>query len=124
MITEPGTRLLIVDDSPLVLGAIVRIARARSIPHVALASLGSALAAVNDLPVIAVITDFDLGEARTGADVLRAVRTRWPDAKRVLMSGSSPEVLQPADLENLAHRFVEKPFNSAQLVELLEWASS
>ena len=40
------------------------------------------------------------------------------------MSGSSPEVLQPADLENLAHRFVEKPFNSAQLVELLEWASS
>lgn len=58
---------------------------------------------------LAVVSDFNLKAAKNGAQLLRDVRERRPDALRVLFSGYSLEQLGDVHVSGDADAFLEKP---------------
>lgn len=74
-------------------------------------NIRSAVEALKVIPIDVVLSDYDLGEGMTGADLLEAVSVVWPDIRRVLYSGS---LVDHALL--FAHAFVVKPANLSDLL--------
>ena len=63
----------------------------------------------------AIVTDWNLGHGHpSGVEVLKLARDRCPQAKRVLISGSMVEQLDP-----VVSAFVQKPFRVAQILTVL-----
>ena len=65
---------------------------------------------------LVVVSDFDLKEARDGADLLAEVERLRPEAGRILMSGHSRDTLAYAFVRCRPHAFVQKPFRLEDMV--------
>ncbi|MBK6515685.1 MAG: response regulator [Polyangiaceae bacterium] len=112
-----GTRILIVDDDDLFRRALERRLRSKVTLFVAAsADEARGLIAAEDLD--AVVTDYDLGTAATGLDLLRELLRAQPQVRRILMTGGLPEGLRPE--AGLCEAVLEKPFNARTLIDLLE----
>ena len=115
-----GKRVLVVDDDQLVLTSTSTILTAWG-GQVSLAdglqSVQEMLSEGKDWDLI--ISDYQLGVAETGLDVIRAVREhRSKDIPAILISGdTSPELLQLAN--SAGHRLIHKPVKPAKLRSLL-----
>lgn len=84
------TRVLFVDDDEALLSAIARLLRPDGVQILTASSGGQALDLLEaeGNMVGAVISDYVMPDMN-GADLLRAVRLRWPDATRVLATGNA-----------------------------------
>ncbi len=112
--TGVSVTFLVVDDDPgilVVLGAVLRRVGAHVLPAT---SFEDAVLRIEDVPPdadLVVISDFDLRSPRTGFDVLRVVRSRRPDARRVLMSAHSAADVLAAPGAEVVQDFLTKPFS-------------
>ena len=110
-------RILLVDDELNVLKSLKRVL-VRSGYDVITASTGFEaleILAANQVEII--ITDFRMPEMN-GADLLRQVKSRWPDCVNLVLSGyadfkSVVELLN----QGLVFRFLEKPWVDSELLE-------
>lgn len=113
-------RILLVDDEPLVVGALERMLR-RLRPNSRVAAVTSGRAALNLLeaePFDLVITDLDLPEM-DGLSILECVRDRHPQVTRLILSGCEDPVVRLRTV-TVAHRYLSKPCDIRDLLEALE----
>lgn len=110
-------RILIVDDDDLFRRALARRLRSKVTLFVA-ASADEARAMIDAEELDAVVTDYDLGTAETGLDLLRELVRARPQVRRILMTGGLPQGLQPED--GLCETVLDKPFDARILIDLLD----
>ncbi len=63
----------------------------------------------------AVITDWDLKQARTGVDIARKLQRENPDLLLVFITGMSVRGLSAASKDLIVYRILEKPVSLAEL---------
>ncbi len=110
-------KILIVDDEPLVASAVGRVLRVAGKPPWRMTTATSGREALTLLEAEGadiVISDMRMPEM-DGAALLSAVRTRWPDTVRVVLSGYA-EPGMAERVASVAHHFYEKPVAAAELV--------
>jgi DNA-binding NtrC family response regulator len=110
-------RVLLVDDEPVVLRALVRLLKelwkvdtADSAEH--------ALLLMASRSYDAVVTDFEM-DGRNGVWLLEQVKLRYPTVRRVLHSGSDPVQIESHLRSGLVQRYVQKPATASQLIASL-----
>lgn len=116
------SRVLIVDDEPLVLESLARSLRVhRRAWQVETASSGAqALERLARGGIDVVLCDLAM-PGMSGEQVLSEVQRRWPEVVRVALSGRiDPEIAQR--LTHHVHQLVPKPFEAQQLFELVDEA--
>jgi CheY-like chemotaxis protein len=87
--TQRRLTVLVVEDDE----AVARVTRRQLLylgcEAAIVANVGQALRALERNEFDAVVTDYDLGEATTGLDLLERLAKEWPQIGRVLYSGSN-----------------------------------
>jgi CheY-like chemotaxis protein len=109
------SRILIVDDSPIVRVAVERLARGLGHETVAVESAELATGVLDATPIDVVLTDYRLGSS-DGLSLASLVRGRWPWIPVVLMSGTVDRDLDRRAREAGVVRCLEKPFQGPVLV--------
>ncbi|WP_020475637.1 response regulator [Zavarzinella formosa] len=102
-------RVLFVDDEPLVLGAIQRLLwpiRRELTPKFA-GSGEEALKLLSSEPFDVIVSDMRM-PGMDGAELLSAVRSRWPEIIRITLTGEAGAGILTRVLP-VAHRFLSKP---------------
>lgn len=113
--------ILFVDDEPGVLRALRRALRRRSEWKLSFADgADHALEQMATTPFDIVVSDVTMPRT-DGVTFLRQVRSDYPDALRVLMSGAAPSELLLQAVP-VAHRFFSKPWDLALLIAELDRA--
>jgi len=108
------TRVLLVDDEPLILRAMERVLRRESAFRTVVCTGGAeALTLLDAAPVDIIVSDLNM-PGMDGITLLEQVRDRHPGVARFVLSGHSPhtDALRAAAV---AHQFLAKPFNSDRL---------
>lgn len=113
-------RILFVDDeAPILNGLRVRLHRLRTKWDMHFAESGAlAVEALERMAVDVVVTDMRM-PGMDGAELLRIVRDRWPEAIRIVLSGYA-ELQQVVRLVPYAHQYYSKPCEAGQLENLIE----
>ena len=108
-------RILFVDDEPQVLdGLRTRLRRMRVAWHMEFAGSGrDAIALLERSAFDVIVTDQRMPEM-DGATLLQIVLARWPRTIRIVLSGYA-EVEQTMRLVPVAHQYISKPCDPAQL---------
>jgi response regulator RpfG family c-di-GMP phosphodiesterase len=113
--------VLLVDDDEALLSAMTRLLRPDGVRVITANSGERALELLEEKAdsLGVVISDYAM-PGMTGADVLRAVRMRWPDLTRVLASGNADlAAAARAVNEGQVSRLVTKPWDPDQFRELV-----
>jgi YesN/AraC family two-component response regulator len=103
-------RVLVVDDEMQVLQSLKRLFLRRGFEVVTAESGEAALAQLESVRPDVIVTDFKM-PGMSGAQLLVAAASRFPEIKRVLLSGFA----EMADTE-LDATFLHKPWNTDQLL--------
>jgi DNA-binding NarL/FixJ family response regulator len=117
-------RILFVDDEPMLLDAMRRLLRAkRPVWEIACAGGGEqALAQLETGLFDVVVSDMRM-PGIDGADLLRLVKERQPQAVRVILSGFADEEAS-FRAARVAHQCVAKPCSIASLEEVIQQAEA
>jgi two-component system NtrC family sensor kinase len=110
-------RVLVVDDEPVILRALVRVLKRDWTVDTA-DSAEHALLLLASRPYDVVLTDYEM-DGRDGIWLLRQLEQRYPTVRRVLHSGSDPSGLEEHVRSGLVQRFVQKPATPTQLAASL-----
>jgi putative nucleotidyltransferase with HDIG domain len=119
---EPTSRILFVDDEPLVLRSLKR-ATALSSKRWQAVFVGGGTAALDRLAegdIDVVVSDMQMPEM-DGAELLTRVQERHPDVVRIVLSGHADPRLAFRAVP-VAHQFLTKPFDAHHLVRTLDRA--
>lgn len=108
------TKILVVDDEPLVGPAFRRALDTTGYEVVTVASAEEALAKLEAEPFGVVVSDTNLGAGMWGPEFLVQVATRWPHMGRVIMSGFDRKTAEGALESGAAHVFMAKPWDMGQ----------
>lgn len=120
--TAAPTRLLVVDDEPSILSAIKRLFRGQGWEVITVTSGKEALALLEQGPVALVISDMRMPEM-DGAELLEQVFTRWPNTKRILLTGYADTAATIAAINRgKIWRYVAKPWNDEDLLVTVQQA--
>ncbi len=107
--------VLLVDDEESVIHALVRLLRTE--PYDLLTATGGAqaLEIAARQPVDLVLTDYRMPEMN-GVELLKAIRQRYPDAMRIILSGYA-DVAATLEAINIGevYRFITKPWANEDL---------
>jgi HD-like signal output (HDOD) protein len=116
----PRPHILFVDDEPRILSGIRRMLRTyRDRWDMSFAEGGdAALVALRDRPCDVIISDYRM-PGMNGAQLLEHVRSEFPAAARVILSGQTNEN-SLLSIMVLAHEFLTKPSSPEQLVATIE----
>lgn len=113
---EDTPRVLLVEDDPIQRRSFVRwIPTVIGATIVAVGDPDDALDLLTAGPFHVVLSDDDLGARLRGRELLEIVRLRWPQVRRLLMSGGT----QPDGPVPAWDAFLPKPVDRARLVGLL-----
>jgi len=107
-------RVLLVDDEPVVLRALVRLLREWCTVDTA-DSAEHALLLMASRPYDVVLTDYEM-DGRSGVWLLEQVKERYPRVRRVLHSGSDPAEIESHLRSGVVQRYVQKPASANQLI--------
>jgi two-component system response regulator YesN len=111
--------VLLVDDHAGLLQGLSR-SLAGLMPVLTASSARSALELLSHEPVDAIVTDFDLGEGREdGLWLLREVSWRWPEMRRVMMTGGPDDRVRLAVADGLVEQLLLKPSGRAALLSAI-----
>lgn len=106
--------VLLVDDESHVLSALRRCLRREPIRIETALNAREALEWLADHSVDLVISDQKM-PGMSGTELLKTIRTRWPDVQRILLSGWSSEIPK-TDLDAAGLlRVLAKPWEEAEL---------
>ncbi|MDP4302402.1 HD domain-containing phosphohydrolase [Leptothrix discophora] len=111
-----GTTVLCVDDEANILASLKRVLRGAG--HQVLSAPGGAeaLEILSRRPVDVVISDMRM-PGMDGAQLLEAVRARWPQVVRILLTGHADMASTVAAINRgQILRFVHKPWDEAELL--------
>ncbi len=116
---QPKLRVLVVDDDPSMLGAVVRILR-RRFDVTACSTLDEAARALETGPFDAVVSDVEI-EGTSGIAWFHQVATTRPEiaARFVFMSGAADDPRIGPLLDETGRPYVAKPFSIVQFAELV-----
>jgi response regulator RpfG family c-di-GMP phosphodiesterase len=120
---NPGPfSLLLVDDEPNVLNALLRALHGSGYRLHSATSGAEGIAILAREPIDLVISDMRMPEM-TGAEFLATVRIAWPETVRVLLTGhadvpSMSEAINQGEI----FRYISKPWDEAQLIAIVELA--
>src|SRR5262245_6930867 len=103
-------RILLVDDDRETCRFIEELLTERNREFVSAYDPDAAIAKIDEGPFDLLITDLNLNAARSGMDVLRAFRTRRPDAPVILISGFGTLETAIDAVRAGAFDFISKPF--------------
>ncbi len=118
-----GGLVLVVDDEPAMCTALARVVGREWTP-IAATDVDAGLAVLGARPeLVAVVTDYELDNGRSGTEILDRARALRPQAVRILISGALDEALVTAfTVSGLASHCLAKPFDPKTLLELLRAA--
>ncbi len=122
--SAPATppRLLFVDDEPGILNAMKRVFRGLGYDIFTAGSGAEALALLENQPVDLIISDMRMPEM-DGAQFLEKVFSRWPEIKRILLTGYSDASATIAAINQAKiWRYISKPWDDAELLLCVEQA--
>ena len=115
--------VLIVDDNEFLCGVLGRTLGRRNIAHHAVGDGKNALSEVRGTFYDLVFLDIHLPDAN-GLDLMREIRRISPGTQIVILSSDGSENNVRRALAAGALRFMEKPYDVAEVTELLESALS
>lgn len=115
-------RILVVDDEPSILSSLRRLLRANGMEVFTAESGQAGLAFLAQQPVDVVVSDMRM-PVMDGAQFLEQVFSRWPDTKRILLTGYSDAAATIAAINRgKIWRYIAKPWNDEDLVLTLQQA--
>ena len=115
--SQASTRVLIVEDEPLVRIDGVDMLRTAGFEVFEASSADEAIRLLETLSDITVMfTDIDMPGSMNGLKLAQAVRGRWPPIKIVATSGHFD--VRDGDLPS-GGRFLPKPYNSREVVSII-----
>jgi type II secretory ATPase GspE/PulE/Tfp pilus assembly ATPase PilB-like protein/DNA-binding NarL/FixJ family response regulator len=108
-------RILLVDDEPGVVKALIRVFRQENYEILAAASGEEALARLDEAAVHVVISDYMM-PGMNGADLLKRIKARHPDTIRIMLTGHADTgAVMGAINEGAVYKFILKPWNDDDL---------
>ncbi|NMF88209.1 ATPase, T2SS/T4P/T4SS family [Aromatoleum petrolei] len=108
-------RLLIVDDEPAILKALTRTFRAEAYEIITASNGSEALAQLREAPVQVIISDYMM-PGINGAELLKQVKTLYPDTIRIMLTGHADTgAVMGAINEGAVYKFILKPWNDDDL---------
>lgn len=110
--------LLIVDDEVAILSAWRRALEREGFEVELATNAAEALEVLEQRSVTAVITDYDM-PGESGLWLLERVQQQFPEARRVLSSGSPVGRGENIPVGRVVQDFLPKPVSVAQMVELV-----
>ncbi|MEO5826266.1 MAG: PAS domain S-box protein [Gemmatimonadales bacterium] len=113
---EGTRRILVVDDDDVVRTATRRLLQRRGFVVVEASDATTALGVLADDDAIEVVLSDHAMPGRTGRQLLADVEVRYPDVRRVLMSGFAGDGMVRGVLPDLGVQFVPKPFTIDELI--------
>ncbi|MCK9201148.1 MAG: response regulator [Gallionella sp.] len=115
-------RVLLVDDEANILSALRRLLRMRGYEVFSANSGAEGLAMLEREKVDVVISDMKMPEM-TGAEFLERTFSKWPDVKRILLTGHSDVNLTIAAINRgKIWRYIAKPWDEEDLVLTIQQA--
>ena len=115
-------KVLLVDDSPNVLKALLRTLRPEGYATFTAGSAQEALDILGTESIDLIITDENM-PGLSGTDLLRVVKDRYPSIIRIMVTGASDiEVAKGAINKGEIHRFFTKPWDDFELVISVRYA--
>ena len=109
------TRVLVVDDEPLVRWSVCTSLAIGGFDAVAAATADDACALAAEWPPPKVVV-LDVQRERDGADLMHRLRTIYPDCRFVIMTTAKPE---PGGADQRGVRTIQKPFDLRELRRLI-----
>lgn len=120
-LAEPA-RLLFVDDEPSILSALKRVFRGQGYAIRTATSAAEGLSLLEQEPADLVLSDMRMPEM-DGAEFLERVFSRWPDTKRVLLTGYADAGATVAAINRgKIWRYIAKPWNDEDLILAVQQA--
>ena len=114
--------LLLVDDEAAILASLKRLLRPCGYAIFTATSGKTGLETLEQRPVDLVISDMRMPEM-DGARFLEQVSERWPDTKRILLTGYSDTASTIAAInQGKIWRYVAKPWNDEEVVQVVQQA--
>jgi len=114
-----GVKVLVVDDEEDVRRGIERLVRGTGATAASVESGEAALAWLDRESADLVVTDVRM-PGISGIELLREVRSRWPHAQVIVMTGFGTIETAVTCLQAGAAHFLTKPFDNAQLLAAVE----
>jgi len=113
----PPPRILVVEDEPAILNLVAKILKNQKFLVLAAAGPIQALeiAAQGDQPIDLLLSDI-LMPQMNGRDLANQFRSLHPNAKILLMSGYSADILSKDNPIGTEVQFIQKPFANSDLV--------
>jgi DNA-binding response OmpR family regulator len=113
-----SAHVLIVDDSPRMVGLLERWLRREGFQVTGVTTVQEAFDFLSNRPTDWVVTDVMLPTG-DGMDVLTYTRTQQPSARVIVMTAFGSEATRRRAMALGAQGFLSKPFNSQALLALL-----
>ena len=113
-----GVRVLCVDDDAAILAGVGAMLRVWGCSATLTGGYDAALAALTSSGFDAAFVDYHLGEARTGLDLLAALRDRMPEGRLALVT-ADPSAVVAAAAAALGATVIRKPADPADLRRVL-----
>lgn len=66
-----------------------------------------------------VLTDRNMGGGMLGEEVVRYIKSRFPEVRVAMMSAADPKVVRPVALAAGADGFLEKPIGMKDLIQMI-----
>ena len=108
-------RVLLVDDEQSILRALKRLLRREPYDVAATASPRNAVRMLEEQPASLVVSEQRMVEM-TGADLLQAVRERWPETIRIILSGyPEASAIRSAINSGLVYKHLTKPWGDEEI---------
>jgi DNA-binding NtrC family response regulator len=116
------TAILAVDDDPDILTALRRALSPLGVPVILTEDPTEVLAILGEQPIALLISDIDMPQM-TGLELMAQVRMAHPNVVRMLLTGrTSFESAMTAINQGEVHRYLNKPFEPAELRKLVQEA--
>ena len=106
--------LLLVDDEARILSALKRVLRREGYTIRLAKDAAGAVAILESESIDLVVSDYKMPGA-SGTELLAVVRRRWPEIRRILLSGWSREIPESELAMAAPHALHAKPWDDAEL---------
>ncbi|WP_415883769.1 response regulator [Neptuniibacter sp. QD34_54] len=112
-------QVLLVDDEPHILASLQRLMRRADITFATASSGEDALQWLSENRAEIILSDYRM-PGLSGTEMLTKVEAKWPDTKRIILSGHSDfDTVLKAVHSGVVHKFLAKPWSNQELVEHL-----